>query len=443
MERREIVQKVQFDLPKAHPRQYEFITLFERIPGTRFVVAACGTKFGKSYGAAIWLIQQAWNMPGSVNWWVAPTYKQSKIGYEYIKQFLPKETFEERFSDLTLILRRPDGSEHSRIVMMSGDDPGNLRGFRVHNFVLDEAAYTLEASFVSVLTTVTETFGKGIIVSTPRGRGWFYRAYQRGEKFRPDEQGNLTLPKYSDSNPDPDPEWRSIKLPTFMNPHIRPESIEQSRKTMSEDQFKQEILAEFIDGSAGVFRNIDACIRGKNFELPRSDRKYVMGVDIARINDYTVITVMDRTDKRLVYMERFNQIRWEVIYERIVKIARQYNALVVLDTTGVGDPVLEALQKFQIRIEPYKITGTTAKTQLIEKLRIALENRALSYPLNTRTAELIEELRIYEIEVTESGRATFSAPRGRHDDCVISLALCWWMLDQPDFRVEYRHLRGI
>lgn len=33
-------------LPAAHPKQYELITALDTRPGCRFVVGACGTKFG-------------------------------------------------------------------------------------------------------------------------------------------------------------------------------------------------------------------------------------------------------------------------------------------------------------------------------------------------------------------------------------------------------------
>src|SRR6185312_2006708 len=158
---------VTISLPPTHPLQGEFVNAFDSDPDLRFAVGACGTKFGKTYGCSIRLVKQAWDNKGSLNWWVAPSYSQSKIAYNLVKRLLPKDTYAEQKTDLRLVLLEPDGAEHSAIEFKSGDDPDKLRGFAVNFFVVDEAARISWESFVSVLTTVTQTRGKGIIISTP------------------------------------------------------------------------------------------------------------------------------------------------------------------------------------------------------------------------------------------------------------------------------------
>jgi hypothetical protein len=443
------IKTVKLTLPKAHPRQDELINAFEYRKGIRFVIGACGTKFGKSYGCTIRLVKEAWENKNSVNWWVAPTFAQSKYAYELVKRLLPPKTYDEQKADLTLVLLEPDGSEHSRIVFKSGDNPDSLRGFHVNFFVLDEAARMPEASFVSIMTTVTQTNGRGIIISTPKGRGWFYDVYQRGEKYyddgSPKFESHLSSCERREGcgcpHVDPFEEWMSIRMPTWTNPHVPEDSIRQAKKNLPEDVFRQEFGALFLSDSAGVFRGIKDCERGDLLKEPVRGHHYVVGVDLARINDYTVLVVMDRATRHVVHFERFNQISWEIQYRKIIETTKFWNnAVVCIDWTGIGDPIVETLSAAGIYMEPYKIGGSIAKQQLIEKLRVNIEKGRISFP---HIPVLRNELEIYEYNISEGGTVRYSAPPGRHDDCVVSLALANWVADQEQFVYRYFQKRGL
>jgi hypothetical protein len=440
VKKKEDAVPVRIQLPDAHPRQYELINAFELYPekNIRFVVGACGTKFGKTFGCVTRLIKEAWENKGTLNWWVAPVYGQSKMAYYTTKRMLPKGSYQEYKADLRLVLLEPDGSEHSVIEFKSADNEDSLRGYAVDFFIIDEAARIKYESFVSIQTTTTQTMGRGIIISTPKGRGWFYDVYQWGEKF---DNGR---PRFGPLNPDPYPEFMSIRMPTWTNPHVRVESIRQAKKNLPEDVFRQEFGARFIDDSAGVFRKVSSCIKGHTFEYPHYGHRYVLGVDLARLHDFTVLTVMDADRKHVVYMERFNHVEWEIQYSRIVNLARRYNnAIVSIDWTGIGDPIVETLTNAGLRMEPYKISTGLAKQQLIEKLRVNIENGVVSFPETVETIVMLEELRAYEYTFTKSGNMVFSAPSGKHDDCVISLALANWIGDSTPYTYRAWNQRGV
>lgn len=345
--------------------------------------------------------------------------------YDTIKRLLPETSFKEYKADLTLEIITPANRVHSTMVFKSADKESSLRGFGVDFVVIDEASRVREESFVSVMTTLTQTMGRAIIVSTPKGRGWFYDVYQRGQKM--DERGR---PRFGPLNPDPFESWYAIRLPTWANPHVPRQAIIDAKRNLPEDVFRQEFAAQFIDDSAGVFRGVTECISGDLFTKPQPGHNYVMGVDLARLRDYSVIVVMDSNTRRVVYMERFNTVAWETQYHKITQVAKFYNALVCMDSSGIGDPIVETLTNAGLRILPYKITGTQAKQQLIEKLRVNIENRSISYPENKYTLPMLDELRCFESTFTDSGRVQYSAPRGKHDDCVISLSLANWIIDR-------------
>lgn len=418
----EVRRAVNLELPPAHPAQHDMVNAFEKF-GCRFIAAACGTKFGKTFGCAERTIMEAWNNRDSLNWWVAPSYAQSKAAYSTIKKMLPVGFFQEYKADLRLVLLEPDGSERSVIEFKSGDNPDTLRGFGVHFVVMDEAARQPYDSFISVTTTLTQTMGRGMFISTPKGRGWFYDVFQRGEVFR-----------------DQYPEWWSLRLPTWLNPHVKEESIRQLRRDLPEDVFRQEVAAQFLLDSAGVFRGIKGCVKGL-LEAPIPGHRYVMGVDLARIRDFSVLTVIDRDRNHVVAWDRFNKIDWTIQYKRIIDMSRLYNrATAVIDSTGIGDPIVETIRNGGVIVEPYKIGGSGPKQQLIEKLRVNIENQRISFP-NLPIA--IRELENYEYQISDSGNVKYEAPEGFYDDCVISLALANWIAGSAPWVYKSRNVRGI
>lgn len=421
---------MKLELPPAHPKQYELTHAFE-LHNARFVVGAAGTKFGKTFGCTNRIIEEAWNRRDSLDWWVAPSYAQAKIAYTQIVRLLPKGFFQEHKADLAVSILEPDGSPRSRIEFKSGDNPDTLRGYGVNFVVMDEAARMPYEAFVSVMTTLTQTMGRGMFISTPKGRGWFYDLFQKGEILR-----------------DKNPNWFSMRMPTWSNPHVTLAAINEMKETLPEDVFRQEVAAHFLLESAGVFRNIKACIKPGDFnvltgvsEEPQRGHSYIMGVDLARLRDFTVLTIMDQERRHVVYHERFNQIDWSVQYHRIIQAAKKYNnAVTWMDSTGIGDPILATVRGAGIRVEPYQIGGTKAKQQLIEKLRVNLEHSRISFP---NIPLMIRELENYEYNISDAGTIKYEAPSGSHDDCVISLALANWGADTGPWVYKYRSVRGI
>jgi len=455
-------KEVELILPPSHPKQAELINAFdarkdpdnleagpiynENYPGfselphyypdLRFIAGACGSKFGKTYGCSIRVAKEAWDNPGSLNWWVAPSYKQAEIAYRLVKRLLPRSMYEDYKADLRLELRDPDGNPWSQIEFKSADNDDNLRGFAVNFFVLDEAARISREAYDSVMTTTTQTDGRGIIISTPKGRGWFYDEYQKGEKSH-----------ILDGQDDEYPEWLSIRMPTWENPTVKTARIMTLRKNMPKDVFEQEIAARFLLESAGVFRGIIGCIRkglvdprgNPLWESPISGHRYVMGVDLARKRDYSVITVFDTVRRHMVYYDRFNAMEWAVQKSRIVQTAKKYKAKVIMDGTGLGDPIVADVRNAGVAVESF-IIGSRSKQELIEKLRVAIEFQNITFP---QIPVMIRELERYEYKINSNGNISYSAPSGQHDDTVIALALANWGMSQTPHIYKARQVRGI
>jgi hypothetical protein len=205
-------------------------------------------------------------------------------------------------------------------------------------------------------------------------------------------------------------------------------------------------MAEFLEDSAGVFRNIDGCLIREDVTTKHANdakleyiRNVVIGCDVAKHTDWTVLIAMDAETGRCFAMERFNHLDWPIQKERILSFARKYRGRLILDATGVGDPIFDDLKRVYGDIEPFKFTPLS-KTELVQRLIVAVEQRKVSWPTGGRTEGgnyetresressgdwqvLTNEMRRYEYAIGPSGGITYSAPAGYHDDCVMALAL--------------------
>jgi phage FluMu gp28-like protein len=174
-----------------------------------------------------------------------------------------------------------------------------------------------------------------------------------------------------------------------------------------------------------VFRGVRDCVGGR-LEDPDANKSYVIGVDLAKYQDYTVIVVMEKTNMQVVYFDRFHKLDWNFQKNKIANVIRRYNnAQCTIDATGIGDPIFDDLNRLGLNIIPYKISGVSKKP-LIENLSLNIQEGNISYP---DIPELINELNIYAYTQSQTtGHTSYSAPEGYHDDIVIALALACWNL---------------
>jgi hypothetical protein len=122
-------------------------------------------------------------------------------------------------------------------------------------------------------------------------------------------------------------------------------------------------------------------------------------------------------------VDRFHRLDWALQVGRIRTALERYrNARVRVDSTGVGEPVFEALRREGVRAEPYPFTARS-KAALIDHLALLLERREIVLPRPELWPDGIDELESFEYAVTETGHVKSSAPAGQHDDCVAALAL--------------------
>lgn len=168
-----------------------------------------------------------------------------------------------------------------------------------------------------------------------------------------------------------------------------------------------------------VFRGLNDIVGG-GLKDPIPGHAYVMGVDVAKYQDFTVVFVIDLTTFEIVYFERWNKIDWDYTEKKVATISDKYFcAGIVFDASGVGDPIAEQLERDGKPIIKFKFTSASKKF-LIENLALKIEQGQIRIPY---IDVVFEELRSFTWEYTSGGNVRYSAPDGQHDDCVIALAL--------------------
>lgn len=380
----------------------------------RFKVTVRGRRGGKTEEEIQGAVMDSVVNPGR-HWIVGPNYRQIKsIVWTRLKAVLSVDK-DWIFNEQELYAHNPhildDKGTPTRIELKGADKEDSLVGVALKSLRMDEAALIRADVFSKVLRPMLADYqAPAYFYSTPRGRNWFYDLYMRGVNG--------------------DAGWMSWRQPTSINKYITAAEIEESRRDMSEQLFAQEFMAEFLSEDTGVFKRIRQCIVG-TYKACVAGRFYVMGIDLAKTVDFTVLTVMDSVTREVVAWERFNDLAWSVQKLRIQELAARYNnALCIADCTGVGDPIVEDLQRaglsmwYQGDKPGFKFTNDS-KSQLINNLAISIEQRRITFP---NEAILIDELSSYEYDITDSGKITYNAPDGKHDDAVVSLALACWAL---------------
>lgn len=333
--------------------------------------------------------------------WVAPTYKNSRPLWRWVVNTAAPEVAAGRMginkADRVITTRR--GGE---LAIFSGDNIDSIRGDAFHLVVIDEAAKIPEGAWTdAIMPTLADYDGDAILISTPRGRNWFYTEYLRAQA-----DGQLAAA------------WRA---PSSANPipNIR-KAADLARERIPEMSYRQEWLAEFLE-SGGVFRGVMEAAIAVPQDVPIAHHEYVFGVDWGASVDFTVVAVMDVTAQACVYLDRFNQIDYIAQLGRLTALYERFRPrAIVAEANSMGRPLIEHLQRDGLPVVAFTTT-TASKPLIIDDLTLAFERRSLRI---IPEPVLINELQSYEGQRTATG-TRYSAPAGMHDDTVIALALAY------------------
>jgi hypothetical protein len=363
----------------------------------RFKVIMAGRRFGKSYLSVSKCIYELLK-PNRKVAYVTPTYALGKDFYKDIIDFLPIEFIKtQNKSDLTIEL-----TTGSIIRFITGKEMDNhFRGKSFHFVVIDECSLIShwDDCFKALRNTLTDYKGDCWFISTPRGFDHFYNLYQKGLNK---EDG-----------------YESFHFTTYDNPHIAKEEIDAIRNEVTEASFNQENLAIPAENANAFVPS--KFIQAHTIDELSNEPTIIYGIDVASKQDYTVITGISATG-RMTHFERFNGA-WSYTKNAIKRLPD--NIYKVMDSTGAGDPIYEELNETVPNLHNFIFTSTS-KPQLVKKLALSIEKGELKF--NRETAQ---ELTTYEYVYNyQTGRLSYNAISGAHDDAVIAIGLCNYFKEQ-------------
>lgn len=396
------MRTVSIPLKEPHSDKQEAMITY---PGN--VVAFCGRRFGKTDGYVQRLFYQMQRQPG-LYWWVGLSWKSASLKRAWRevtkvgRQVLWAMDLDERthINRSRFELALPGLGE---IWFRTADNPGSLAGEGIRGAVVDEFSLMSEIVWSEYLqATLLDHDGWVAFGGVPKGRNWAARLWQAAS--------------YRER-------WLQVHATTYENPFIDPALIDKTKRETPEQMFRQEYLAEVLDDAGLVFRGVRDCIVPLPAG-PNPDTFYVMGVDWAQSQDWTVLTVMDVMARNVVAIERFNRIEWHFQRQRLVVLAQRWGVERILaEHNSIGGPNIEALQRDEALADVVVDSFTTtsqSKAEIVQELMLAFERTDVGIPDNPT---LIAELEAFEATRLASGRWRYEAPSGMHDDMVISLML--------------------
>jgi len=343
-------------------------------------------------------------------WIVAPSYELTQKVFEYFVKWILKI-----YPDMgQFVQNKPfpqlKVSEGIWVQCKSTENPTSLLGEELDLVIIDEAARVSRRVYDTyIFPTTSSRQARTFFISTPFGQNWFY---EKWIDCKNNKDGSSFQFKTNDN-----PFWTVAKN--------QKAEWERTKQKLPLQVFEQEYMASFLPDAAAVFRGVDDIIKKDALSDVIADHKYVMGVDIAKHEDFTVLTVIDKYNNNVVYCDRFSQIDYPFQKKRILATSRRYNnARIIVDSTGVGEPIKDDLSREGMFVDDFGFTNKSKK-ELIEKLSIFIEQKNVWIP---RMETMIDELKSYGYRLSDAGNIIYGAPHGLHDDHVVSLALAVWGL---------------
>jgi len=200
----------------------------------RFHCIVGGRRVGKSKMALMELVKHCLETPKAMAWWVAPTITMAReVGWEEFKEYA--DDLAPAIASMHETLLRVKFKNGAQIYFKGADNERSLRGRGLTYLVIDEAAFVEPEIWTRALRpALSDRKGKCLLVSTPNGRNWFY--------------GQAAFAMASDT-------WGYQHWPTWMNPLIGEDELKEAAQTVSEMDFRQEYMAEFITKEGLVYDN--------------------------------------------------------------------------------------------------------------------------------------------------------------------------------------------
>lgn len=388
-------------IPKLHQRAVHNAILDKK--GITVVVKS-RRQSGKSFMCLNLLLYYGINYNSSTSMLISVTLAQSRKIFKEMVDAIEGTGVIKKKNEQTLELQLINNS----IIYFKSSEQGAsaLRGYTIKNgiLILDECSFLSEELLEIVLPFTNVHQAPILMVSTPKFKNcFFYRYFQRG--LDPNDEKVISI------------DWNDYDLSEFLSN----EQIEEYRQMLPKNQFKTEILGEFLDDDGTVFTNFKNCIK----DVTNYKKTYI-GIDwgTGQGLDYTSISILNENCEQVGYYS-FNNLNTTQTIDRISSILNEYRVglqLVLCESNSIGTPYTELLTKANPTLNIKSVATTNkSKEQWVSDLQVCFEKGLISILDNPQQ---INEIASYECTFNpKTKNVSYNAPQGLHDDAVISLML--------------------
>lgn len=330
---------------------------------------------------------------GAAVGWVVPVYRNARPLWRFVERYA---TGVGDINKSEMMVRFAGGG---RLGIYSADNDVSMRGEDLDLVFVDEAAQIPEETWTDVIQpTLADRAGRAFLLSTPKGKNWFWREWMEARSDTTGHRRAYNAP--SSANP---------------NPNIRA-AYEQARHRVSSRTFAQEWDAQFIDDGGLIFRGVGD-VSTLTPGAPEPGHEYVIGRDWARSNDGAVSSVWDIETRKEVWLEIEHGIPYGLQIARLKELSETWNdALVIGETNGLGDPLIEQSAAAGIRIDRW-LTTNLSKANGVDGLALAIERKRVG--LQDSSVALMQ-MEAFTSARTPSGLIKYGAPSGFEDDVVMA-----------------------
>jgi phage terminase large subunit-like protein len=389
------------------PFKYQEELLNDKSPR---IVACMGRQTGKTTTIATKALHFAFTNPNTTTLIVSPSMRQSMIMFDKILNFTYATSLLKNsvVRKTRTIIQFTNGSN---IIALPCSEH-MLRGYTANLAICDEASFIPETLITEIIyPMISTTKGTTVLLSTPWDKNhFFYKAFLN-------------------------PAYSAHKIPSTQNPLIAPEFLAEMQQTMTEDAYKREYEAEFTEAATSYFQQelIRKCIEKAqqlqiepyaNLEQWIQNGQYFAGLDLGKLQDNSVLAVIRKENDglKLVYLYQFPlQMPYTEVINTLVAANEKFHfQKLLIDQTGVGEPILENLKEQGItRTEGQTLTQDT-KTDLLTNLKLFMEQNQLAIPYNKTLCQQIND---QQFSYGKNGKLSFNHPPNSHDDMLWALAL--------------------
>lgn len=360
----------------------------------RFKVVNCGRRFGKTT-LAIEEIKGKVAAGKTKIAYIAPTYQQARdIAWEMLKREFRGADFNESRLEIRV--------GKAVIVLRGWESIETLRGQFFDFIVIDEVASMRNFNIYwqeVVRPTLTDTRGKVMFISTPKGFNHFYDLFNTKDE-----------------------DYQSFHFTSYDNPFIPKEEIDKAAKEIPEDRFAQEYLADFRKTEGLVYKEFDRSRHLISGEMAEGRERFIdtiLGIDFGYTNPSSIIPIKIDSDNHYWILEEWYKTGQTT--EQIAEQAKLYKPTKVYPDPAEPDRI-EILSKSGLNcrdVSKDTVAGVDRVRELFKQNRIHI---------HPDCHNLIHELETYRYPEKKPDKNEEEKPVKENDHALDALRYALYMV---------------